>query len=117
MTPLTLHHAKNVRVIRSFYMTFDGKRCTCKITRFSVNRNAAFMHVSYGANDEENYSLSSEDGIRYRGAYLGTNDDSRVEFVKFQRNDELVMAGIWKCGGREGEWYIEGVVKDESRPE
>lgn len=98
-----------ITVVKSFYMTFEGRCCYCAIPELYVSKEAAQMVVVYKAGDEEKYSMTSKDGVHYQGA-MCTDDDSRVDFTKFTNKNLLLLAGVWKCGGREGEWYIEGEV-------
>ena len=100
-----------IQVTRSFYLTFDGRRCYCEIPELYFNGTAAQMIVQYRQGDQEAYLLVFDDGIHYSGA-MGTDDDSRVDFELFRHNDLILLAGAWKCGGREGEWYIEGTTKN-----
>ncbi|HMA64716.1 MAG TPA: hypothetical protein VKO63_05955 [Chitinispirillaceae bacterium] len=96
-----------VEVEKTFYMSFDGKRCVCTIPELYIDNATAQMLVRYKQGDEEVYRLTSTDGIRFTGK-MGTDDDSRVDFDKWEKNGVVLLAGSWKCGGREGEWYIEG---------
>jgi hypothetical protein len=98
-----------IEVTNSFYITFDGRRCYCSVPELFITHNAAQMLVKYKQGDEESYHLVSNDGARFTGT-IGTDDDSRVNFVKWECKNHLVLAGSWKCGGREGEWYIEGIT-------
>ncbi len=98
-----------VRVLKSYYMTFDGKRCFCEVPLLVFSDTKMFLEVKYGDADEEKYYLTSGDGIRYSGTKQGTTDDGRAQFTLLTQCDSILFAGSWKCGGREGEWYIEGI--------
>lgn len=98
-----------VDVTKSFYITYNGRRHYCSIPELFIAHNAAQMLVRYEQGDEEVYRLVSSDGIRFTGT-MGTDDDSRVDFEKWENGSHIVFAGNWKCGGREGEWYIEGTT-------
>ena len=76
-----------------------------------IDDKAMAMHVQYKDDDHEAYSLTSSDAVYYSGAYSGAADDSRVEFTKYRNANMIILAGMWKCGGREGEWYIEGTLE------
>lgn len=99
-----------ITVTKSFYITFDGRRCYCNIPELFISDTTAQMVVKYKQGDEESYSLQSKDGRHYYGA-MGTDDDNRVDFTKWVTNKCLLLSGNWKCGGREGEWYIEGLIE------
>lgn len=99
-----------IEVKKSFYITFDGRRCYCSIPELKISDTSAQMLVKYTQGDEEFYDLLSKDGRHYYGA-MGTDDDNRVDFMKWITDKNLILSGIWKCGGREGEWYIEGIFK------
>jgi hypothetical protein len=96
-----------VEVKRSFYMTFNGKRSYCHIPNLLLGPRSAKLTVKYEQGDEEHYFLVSEDGLYFTGAVC-TEDDNRVIFRKWISGKNILLAGSWKCGGREGEWYIEG---------
>lgn len=99
-----------IEVDKSYYISFDGKRCACTIPELYINNDTAQMLVRYKQGDEEVYRLTSTDGKRFAGK-MGTDDDSRVDFEKWENNGVILLAGSWKSGGREGEWYIEGTVE------
>lgn len=99
-----------INVTKSFYTTFDGKRRFCSIPELYLNESAMQMHVVYKQGDEESYVLRSSNGIFFSGA-MGTDDDNRVDFEKWVHDQTIVLAGNWKSGGRQGEWYIEGVAR------
>jgi hypothetical protein len=111
MAPISTNQTGWIEVIKSFYMTFDGTRCYCNIPELYISATSAQMLVKYRQGDEEAYHLKSQDGVHYAGAYQGTDDDSRVEFMKFTHGASVLLAGAWKCGGRTGEWYIEGFAR------
>jgi hypothetical protein len=110
---LVMHTESNrwIDVVKSFYMTFDGIRCYCDIPELYLSSTSARMLVKYKQGDEEAYRLASQDGVHFTGAYQVTDDDSRVEFMKFTHGTSVLLAGAWKCGGRTGEWYIEGFAR------
>jgi len=110
MTDINKSISSKIIVDKAFYITFDGRRCYCVIAHLVLNHNLITMHVEYQKNDEESYTLKSSDGIHFAGSYIDGEDDSRVEFKKYQRGDSIVLSGVWKCGGREGEWYIRGTA-------
>ena len=95
-----------VEVSKSFYMTFNGKRCYCRIPAF-VGTRSGKINVKY-QQEMETYFLVSEDGLYFTGAVC-TEDDNRVIFRKWVV-ERSSPCGSWKCGGREGEWYIEGIL-------
>lgn len=103
-------------VTKSFYMTFDGKRCYCEIPDLLVDNKSMSMQVQYNGDDQETYTLSSQDSVNYSGAHSGASDDSRVEFTRYQHGNTIILSGMWKCGGREGEWYIEGLLEKDFMP-
>lgn len=98
-----------VEVTKSFYMTFNGKRCYCRIPSLYLGTRSGKINVKYQQEDEETYFLVSEDGLYFTGTVC-TEDDNRVIFRKWVNGKDLLLAGSWKCGGREGEWYIEGIL-------
>jgi hypothetical protein len=95
-------------VDKSFYMTFDGKRCYCKVPVLRYSGNRMYMEVHYDDGDRENYFLVSDDGVNYNGMKRGSADDGRVRFLLLTHCEWVLLAGSWKCGGREGAWYING---------
>ncbi len=99
-----------IEVNKSFYTTFNGRRFYCSIPELYLGNQEAKMRVRYSDGDEEKYYLNSSDGVQYSGT-MGTDDDSRVDFELWKHSQTIVLAGNWKCGGREGEWYIEGSPK------
>lgn len=99
-----------VEVNKSFYTTFNGRRFYCSIPELYLGSQEAKMRVRYSDGDEEKYNLTSSDGVLYSGT-MGTDDDNRVDFELWKHLKTIVLAGNWKCGGREGEWYIEGTPK------
>lgn len=90
-------------------MTFDGRRCYCEIPVFLLSSSSATMHVLYKEGDEERYEMVSEDGKHYQGS-SNSGDGSRVEFTCYRSGNTLLFAGLWKCGGRQGEWYLCGTI-------
>jgi len=101
-----------VDVNKSFYTTFNGRRFYCNIPELYLGCQQAKMRVRYGDGDEENYNLTSSDGVLFSGT-MGTDDDSRVSFELWKHGNVIVLEGGWKCGGRQGEWYIEGTYKKQ----
>lgn len=99
-----------IEVSKSFYTTFNGRRFYCSIPELYLGNLKAQMRVRYKDGDEEKYSLTSPDGVLFSGT-MGTDDDNRVDFELWIHDKSIVLAGCWKCGGREGEWYIEGTPK------
>ncbi len=97
-----------VAVHRSYYLTFNGKRCLCSVSELSCSARSMRFTVQYLDGDREQYALVSDDGIHYRGSKQGTPEDGRVQFDLFAHCSSILLAGWWKCGGREGRWYIEG---------
>jgi hypothetical protein len=102
-----------VEVHKSFYTTFNGRRFYCNIPELYLGDDEARMRVRYSDGDEEKYHLASSDGVLYSGT-MGTDDDNRVDFELWKHdNKTVVLAGNWKCGGRQGEWYIEGTAETQ----
>ena len=76
----------SIEVTKSFYFTFDGRRCYCSIPVLNLNDTAAQMLVTYSDGEQEIYDLYSVDGIFYSGVSR-TNSNSRVNFEKWE-NDQ-----------------------------
>lgn len=97
-----------VSVNKSYYMTFDGKCCYCKISVLSYSEDRLYMEVLYEDGIKEKYLLVSDDGYNYSGMKRESVDDGRVQFKLLTHCEWVLLTGFWKCGGREGEWYISG---------
>ncbi|NLL12775.1 MAG: hypothetical protein GX267_05175 [Fibrobacter sp.] len=108
----TNHYYGWVEVNKSFYTTFNGRRFYCNVPELYLGSQQAKMRVKYRDGDEEYYSLKSSDGVLFSGT-MGTDDDNRVDFELWKHDRIIVLAGNWKCGGRQGEWYIEGTSKNQ----
>lgn len=97
-----------VTVDNSYYITFDGKRCYCKVPVLYYSASRLIMEVYYEDGDRENYLLVSGDGINFSGMKRKSIDDGRARFRLLTHCEWVLFSGFWMCGGREGEWYIKG---------
>lgn len=97
-----------VTIYTSYYMTFDGRRCHCKVPVCCYSKERLYLEVVYEDGILEKYLLTSNDAFRYFGTKQGEIDDGRVYFSLMTHEDWILLAGHWMCGGRQGEWYING---------